>query len=207
MNNTYASISHFGAKDIDIDKNNPLTYCVNGGIYQQFLHGPSSARSGPDCKNCQMFMADYCAQGWDGYCDIASQNGNIVLPNQIAGCNFSPPSIYMTQGNILLRNTAARKYLYSSTGVKHFQKFDPNVPSSPWIYELSPSNCGSLQNEYMVNPSTIDDDEVMNRILVNPIIALDILMGIYTTMKNNGMVGQLQGTKLGAYYKFSGLEI
>ncbi len=207
MNYTYTSISNFGPKDVDPDKNNPLTYCVNGGIYQQFLHGASSANFGQDCKECQMFMSDYCAQGWDGYCDIAAQNGNISLPNQIAGCNFSPPSIYMTQGNILLRNTAARKYLYSSSGVKKFRRFDPNVPSSPWIYEIAPSNDCPLASDYVVDPKAIDNDEVMNRILVNPIIALDILMGIYTTMRKIGTVGQLANTKLGAYYKFSGLEI
>jgi hypothetical protein len=208
MNNTYASISNFGPKDVDPGANNPLTYCVNSGTYQQFLHGASSANFGPDCKECQMFMSDYCAQGWDGYCDIAAQNGNISLPNQLLGCGETVPNIYMTQGNILLRNTAARKYLLASNGTKQFRKFDPNVPSSPWIYEIEAPYCdGPLINEYAVNPSLIDDDPVMNRILVNPIIAVDLLLNIYKTMQKYGKLSQLQNTKLGAYFQFSGLKI
>ena len=62
-------------------------------------------------------------------------------------------------------------------------------------------SCGAQGNnmcvpEYEVNHTTIDNDPVMNKILMNPRIAWDILVNIYNTAVNKGTITKLKGTKL-----------
>ena len=66
------------------------------------------------------------------------------------------------------------------------------------------SDCGGACDagipEYAVNPLTIDTDIVMNKILMNPTIATNILINIYNTMKRRGTLSGLKNTKLGNFY-------
>ena len=77
----------------------------------------------------------------------------------------------MTAGEVLVHNTAARKYLVSMVGAhKKYEPFDPTVATSPLISYWVPSdNCpmtlGKPVPIYAVDPSKIDQDPVMDRIL------------------------------------------
>ena len=104
-----------------------------------------------------------------------------------------------------MRNTATRKYLVKMIGGHlEYQPFDPNVASSPLISEWkSNAQCNAYMKPvpvYAVNPEGINNDPVMNRLLAKPQIALDVLSGIFRTMKKNGTLGKLNGTRLGAFY-------
>jgi len=124
----------------------------------------------------------------------------------ISGCTV-PQEINgrrITQGEILIHNTAARKYLQRMHGGHEvYEPFDPNVASSPVISYYIPGRCtltGRHVATYAVDPSTIDGDVVMDKLLMTPAIAPMILVNIYNTMKNSGELVKLRGTKLGHFY-------
>ncbi len=54
----YAKIVNFGSNQYS-DNNNPLTYCVNSTIDNNFVHGSSAVSYGQHGDKCQMFLSDY----------------------------------------------------------------------------------------------------------------------------------------------------
>ena len=184
--------------------NNPLTYCLGDTVDRNFLHGGAADTLGQHSKHCQLFMSEYCAEGWDEICEYASLNNNIDYPNNFQLCNGASQvaSKNTTAGEVLLRNTAARKYLVTMGNcVKQYQPFDPNVAMSPlissWSNGTGASRCIPV---YAVDPSTIDQDIVMSKLLMKPQIAIDILTNIFNTMKRQNTLQHLEGTKLGKFY-------
>ena len=206
-NNNYANIRNLGP-NTSTEIENPLTYCMNSELSASFLHGSSAHNYRQHSKPCQMFMSEYCAQGWDGFCEKASMNQTTYYPNNLNRCGIPGDiSFTMSLGDALVRNTAKHKYLSKMIGgVKMFRPFDPNVANSPMLSYYT-SNSNSCLSEkamvpvFQVNPKTIDSDPVMNKILMKPQIAMDILINIYNTMSRNGTIGTLMGTKLGKFYQ------
>ena len=205
--NNYSNISKFGS-NISTDSSNPITYCLNTELGNGFAHGSSAHTIGSNSRNCQMFMAQYCAQGWDDFCEVASKNSVTYYPNNLNNCNL-PGDILakeMTLGESLVRNTAKRKYLKKMiNGDLVYEPFDPTVADSPMIsYYVNSNRCNygsGMAPVYEVNPQTIDADPVMNKILQKPQIAMDILINIYNSMTRNGTIGTLMGTKLGKLFQ------
>ena len=206
----YTSIKNFGSNAVS-EVNNPLTYCLTTDLDSAFMHGGQASVLRANSKACQLFLSEYCAQGWDNFCEMASYNQNISFPNgmttQSSGC--PPPGT--TQGDMLIRNTAQRKYLVQMiNGQQVFEPFDPVVASSPMISSWRPLGCqvgsfGQLNMApiYAVDPKTIDDDIVMNKILTRPHIAKDILENIFHNMKRLNTLQNLKGTKLGKFYSIN----
>ena len=201
----YSSISDFGSNAYS-PINNPLTYCVNNTMDQRFLHGGHSDILGQHSRPCQLFMSEYCADKWYAFCEIASHNKSKSYPNNIENCTDSGNISYrdITAGDTLIYNTASRKYLVKMLNAyKKYEPFDPTVPTSPMISYWVSNNCSNAisgVSEYAVDPDKIDDDIVMDKILMNPIIAMNILINIYNTMKRYGTLSKLKTTKLGRFY-------
>lgn len=208
MKSSYKQIIQLGSNAYN-PINNPLSYCIDNTMDQRFLHGGSSDNiAGQSSKACQAFLSDYCAENWDDFCELAASNKSVnQYPNNIQGCLSSgnnTPCMGITQGEILIHNTATKKYLKEMHGcVKKFEPFDPNVATSPmisyWVKDIYTGQKGCVP-VYEVDPLTIDNDIVMDKILERPIIALEILINIYNSMKNNNTLVQLRGTKLGNFY-------
>ena len=214
--NKYTTISNFGKKQKNDVVNNPLTYCINNTYDRQFNHGETVInQEGQHCENCQLFLSDYCAQGWDNFCELASKNKDTRWPNQMELQQNEAilTEIYgLSAGETLIRNTASRKYLVDLiNGEKIFEPFDPNVANSPLISKWIHSTCdknngyynindGKMTPVYSVNPFIIDEDIVMDKILMNPKIAIDILLNIYITMKRKNELIYLNNTKLGNFF-------
>jgi hypothetical protein len=201
---SYSTISNFGPNTYS-PVNNPLTYCIGNNMEQRFLHGGHSDILGENSRECQLFMSDYCSNKWDGFCEIASNSQSTHHPNQVNCMSFvnkHTTSMDLTSGEILLYNTAAEKYLSKMNGAqKKYQPFDPTVATSPMIsYWVSDNTSASVTPEYSVDPDTIDSDIVMDKILSKPSIAMPILINIYNTMRRNGTLHSLKGTKLGNFY-------
>ena len=201
--NDYKSITKFG-KMAPSAINNPITYCINDTIDPYFLHGRDYLNNGgQDCAPCQWFLSDYCAQGWDGYCELASKNTQIRF-GSVMNFNDVNHNLEMTSGEILIRNTAIRKYLIEMKGGKKiFEPFDPTVADSPMVSKWVPDGnyLGiPMTPVYSVDPPTIDTDAVMNKILMKPAIAKDVLIGIYKTTKARGQLNQLKNTNLGKFF-------
>jgi hypothetical protein len=198
MNNKYRSISDFGPNTYQAN-NNPLSYCTVDTINTEFNHPDNSYRITPNSRPCQIFMAQYCSENWNDVCEIMANKpndyygnvGNMVM--QPKGYNYK-----LNEGEILVRNTAARKYLVQMlNGILVSEKFDPLVPDSPTIDTYKGQNLIPI---YAVNPVNIDFDPVMNKLVNNPRIGYDILSNIYNTMKRDGTLIQLSNTKLGTFF-------
>ena len=204
---TYANITNFGPQAGHAPTNNPLSYCLVDDIDNKFQHSTDSGPIGPYSRNCQTFMSDRCAKNWDGYCEFLSKDKYNFAVNQaeIVPCGIRPccPPC-LTAGEILIRNTAERKYVTQILGSEEvWEPFDYNVANSPLIRYWKPKPlgyCGPHTVFYEVNPKGIDNDPVMNKLLAKPEIGKDILESIKNTMKRKGTLQQLKGTKLGNYF-------
>jgi hypothetical protein len=203
-NNSYKSVSNIGSNAYS-PVNDPLTYCIGDNMDQRFLHGGNSYIYGQNSRPCQLFMSEYCAKNWDGFCEVASLNSSVVYPNNFHGCETDADNFgKKTGGEMLIRNTASRKYLVRMNHAKlKYEPFDPTVPTSPLISYWEGDEFYQSQPgipEYAVNPDTIDSDIVMDKILMKPSIAENILINIYNTMKRQGTLPMLKNTKLGRFY-------
>ena len=59
---------------------------------------------------------------------------------------------------------------------------------------------GECVPEFAVDPTLIDADPVMNRLIDKPGIAFQLLVNIYNTMKRKGTLNNLKGTRLGTFF-------
>lgn len=207
--NNYQKISKFGS-NLNSPATNPLSYCIGNTMDQQFLHGGISGRYGQQSRECQLYLGEYCAKNWDGFCEIASQNQNISFPNS-AQPNYNSilgreSNQGLTSGDMIIQNAAANKYLINmNNAYKLNAPFDPTVADSPTISWWVGTGCGgNTANagvpEYAVDPTIIDSDLLMDKILQKPYVARLILVNIYNTMKRLGTLNQLKGTKLGNFF-------
>jgi len=198
---SYARIIRFGQQAQQSPLNDPLSYCVVTDLDNMFTH-TAGKRINKDSVECQMFMSDRCANNWDEVCESESRrNDSYSFPNQVTGKSPLLATQKMSAGDYLIRNTMAKKYLTEASMKCNlsYRPFDVQVPTSPMIREWSPSRTPGCESIYEVNPLTIDSDPVMNRVLMNPSIAIDILVNIYNSMTRNGKIESLKNTKL---YRF-----
>jgi hypothetical protein len=211
---SYKNISQIGNNGYD-PVNNPLTYCIGNSVDNMFAHGAGASRYGANSKHCQAFMSEYCAIGWDKFCEVASKDATTHYTPYEYGAKHG-----LTAGENLIRTTALRKWLVHMDGCeKVYEPFDPLVAASPLINRWIPiSCCEQMKNKqstvkksatgcnsyctptYSVNPQIIDDDILMDKALEKPVIVIDILINIFNTMTNIGNINQLVGTKIGYFF-------
>lgn len=200
----YKNIQNF-ANNLISDDTNPAYLCVNDTLSQKFLNGTNPVITGQTSKQCQMYMSDYCSQNFDSICELASQNTNMTYPNELVfgSINGRPYNLKgLTSGEILIRNTACKKYLVAMGNCKpKLIPFDPTVASSPlvmsWDNSSGENNCNP---QFMVKPEDIDNDIVMNKLIQKPTIALDLLINIYNNHKRVGTLNKLDNTNLGKFF-------
>lgn len=205
----YTCISNFGPAAANAPINNPLSYCLSQTVDTEFNHGAiGETVSGASSRNCQAFMAQYCANNWDGVCEYASKNTAHIYPNQIQKCGSADGVACkgLSAGEILIQNTATRKYLVEMGGDQcsiKYEPFDPTVAASPlvafWYNGCNTQGNGGCVPVYAVDPKKIDNDPVMNKILNKPLIAWSVLINIYNTAKRKNKLDELKGTRI---YRF-----
>lgn len=207
MNYSYAPISQFGKTRQDVNMNDPLTYCLTDTLDKNFQHGAIGVTSGPRSERCQTYMAQRCADKWDGYCEYfyrQNQQPYQQWPNsQIWPDTFEPHfwsgnTSSLSMGDQLLKNTAEAKYCTYPTCAPYTELFDPTNPDSPRLTYWSPvdGSGGGCIPVCRVDPKTIDDDVVMQRMLENPRAAAGTIINICNTSRRLG--DDLSGTRLGA---------
>jgi hypothetical protein len=222
MSCNYSTIANFGPAAGMSAQNDPLSYCLVSGIESGFNHtlGGGGSLLGPESSQCQLFMAQYCAQNNDAACAYAFNDNNVIYPNTVAQCNgpngsCSGPGLGngLTKGQFLLGNVAAEKYLVSmsSNCVRVYEPFDPTVAFSPMVSKWIPSgnSCAGAGNcdspnvcipIYDVNAKTIDFDDIMNRVLAQPWVATQVLINIYNHRMRTRRLEELKNTKLGRFF-------
>lgn len=201
----YKRISNFYPYIANDQNSNPLSYCLSQTTNSGFMHGGiGKTMCGKNSANCQAFMSSYCANKWDDVCEFESNDRSRIYPNtqQLCGHDSEVECKNMNAGDVLIVNTAARKYITQMRGEcsLKFQPFDPTVSSSPLI-SMWEGGCNSQGNNgcvpvYEVDPKKIDDDPVMQKILAKPSIAWGILVNIYNTAVRKGTLKNLHGTNI-----------
>lgn len=197
--NQYPELANVGSNMTSM-ADDPLTYCLNTEMDSSMIHGGiAQTVTAPNSKNCQAYMSEFCAHQWNEFCELASMNDETNVANNLKDSNSRCVYPDITAGEILVRNTAARKYLSKMHNCQlEYEPFDPTVPESPMISTWN--GAGQCIPMYEVNPESIDGDPVMNKILAKPAIAFDVLVNIYNTMKRNGTLHKLHGTNLGQFF-------
>lgn len=200
MNSSYANYSQFG-QNIPIS-NDPLTYCLADTMDSNFQHGSNSVLYGPRSEKCQTFMAQRCAQNWDGFCEYfyRQHSNENTWPNSRAWPDMNQPTqlaqtSQLSLGEQLLKNTVETKYCTYPTCQPTQVPFNELDPHSPKIIYYKDQFGGSCIPVCSVNPLNIDQDVVMNLALDNPRATGNTLINICNTARREGT--NLSGTRLG----------
>ena len=210
MSYSYASISRFGQPSGSPNLNDPLTYCLTDSMDKNFQHGVIGVTSGPRSKRCQSYMAERCATNWDGFCEYFYQehrNPSKQWPNNRSWPDTLVPKFWtgqtssLTIGDQLLKNSAETKYCTYPSCYPRTELFNPLDPNSPRITYWVPrdDSGGGCIPVCRVDPTTVDDDVLMDKMLSNPVASKDTIINICNTARREGV--DLSGTKIGGVCK------
>jgi hypothetical protein len=198
----YRCISNFGTGTTPAPVNDPLSYCLDYTLNNSFIHGAiAQTIGGPNGKHCKAFMSQRCSQNWDESCEYASKNISRHYPNNLEKCVSG--ANFLTAGDILVQNTATRKYLVNMLGNQcnvKYEPFDPTVATSPLVAFWDGRGSGGCVPVYAVDPKNIDSDPVMTKILNKPIIAWSLLINIFNTAKRKNKLEELKGTRIYSFF-------
>lgn len=196
---SYIQARNFGSvSNLPIYNNDPLTYCMESQTSPAFNHSSSWMSIGQNSQPCQVYLATRCAQQWDGICEQLSDISTSATPP--VQTTTQSNGMYLTSGDILLVNTAQKKYLAKMLGTDctiKTSQFDPvSLGGSPYITYY----VGTCYPLYIVDPHIIDSDPVMNKLLSKPWIAIDFFIKLKNSMLQLGLFPALKGTRLGQFY-------
>ncbi|MBL4898472.1 MAG: hypothetical protein JKX76_02365 [Colwellia sp.] len=182
-----------GSADLNQD---PWELCISQDPDAKYTNILSDSH-GQNSKNCQIFMAEDCANDWSDNCDFVYQNASATTyPNQ-ASRSGSTLDINLTAGEKLLQNSAERAYCTFDSRCTAVQyPFDPNNPNSPMLtdYRAPDGSDYQCQKVCTVDPSKMKNDRLMDRMVQNPRACASTLTNIFETTKRQGV--SLKGTKL-----------
>lgn len=153
---------------------------------------------GKGSYNCQLFTAQQCANNWNNFCEIESDNTDVRYPDNVDGLGISQN---LNAGEILIRDTAHMKYIVKMiNGDKKDIPFNPiDINSAKLITWVSKNGLPTIP-VYYVDPTTVDKDPVLIKLLAKPSIAPDILKGLYKTAKRKGNLNEYNDTLLGYWF-------
>jgi len=192
MNGIYKKISSI-APDM-YNNRDPVSMCLVDDINKSFYIGDQAANFKTSSRQCQALMSDVCSVNWDDRCEFLSNNTSMSYPNTVSVFSSKPYNEQMMVGDILVRNTAIKKYCkFKDSDISSYY-FDPTNPDSPLVQEV---NCSASIPQCTVDPKSIDSDVVMNKILANPVQNFDLLQNIYYTCRRGNI--SLEGTKIGKF--------
>lgn len=206
----YANINNFGSTcNTPGGNDDPLSYCLVNTTDKNFQHGSIGHLFGPRSQKCQTYMAQRCAENWDGFCEYyyrANQPSSDQWPNQRAWPNTDQLRAWdrlgrptLSNGNQLLQNAGERRFCTYLNCKPRCELFDPTNPSSPTITYYDNTSLSSCVPVCDQIPDNIDQDPVMNRMLANPQAAAPTLINICNTARRTGR--DLSGTKIGKFCK------
>lgn len=203
----YKTIADFGQNTCGYEPRDPLTMCLADTMDKSFMNGGIARLFGPKSRKCEAFMADRCAKNYDGYCEYYYQNKDTGTPLSQPYPNSLQDRPWMNRfgltnpvltGDQFLQNVAERKYCRYANCVPTYEPFNPLDVHSPMVtYYVDPVNSNNVCIPICdkINPATLDNDPVMNRMLANPDAASSTLINICNTANRTGI--DLKGTKLG----------
>ena len=195
---SYRTISDFGK--IRNSNANPWSYCAIQGPDTNFAHPPLGDVYGPNSTNCQAWMAQECAKEWSDMCEYVYQTQTTrAYPNTL-NVNLGQDRVNTnTAGQNLVANSVERAFCSYANCVPIEQPFDPTVVGSPpfTTYVPADGNPGTCIPVCSVNPDTVDNDPLVDKMLENADVCSSTLTSIFNTAMREGT--SYQGTKLHPY--------
>lgn len=188
---------------------NPITYCMFSTLGTQFMHGSSTSNLlyGNYNPTCESYMAQHCAQNWDGFCDAYTKmNVDTYWPNagSIDGVSYNFAQAFLknnkpTYGEQLVRNTVNFKFLFYPDAKKSIGPFDPNTANSPDMIHFSNLGSGPSLIKHIQN---IDNNEYVSKMLENPLVCFDVIARLYLGyLRKEPTTRNFKGSKLEKYFK------
>ena len=174
------------------DSSNPLTYCLFPTLSSQFLHGSQSSNLlyGTYNPSCQNFMAEYCSNNWDKFCDTYEiLNTDQSKPNNAARDpeNFVYAQTFLknnqpTLGEMLVRNAVSLQFIDYPFIHKKKEPFDPATTGSPMITIYRNKNIGPS----VIKPiRDINKNHFIHKMLDNQKACFDVIARLYAGYVNN----------------------
>jgi hypothetical protein len=200
----YVPISKFGTKLNRIQTLDPVAASVYSDIDASFDKGELAIRYGPRHRTSQLYMAERCAKNWDGACEFLSRNddnNSVCNQGRVASALFrtlNPPGSE-TIGDILVENTAVRRFCDLSSCAISAEPYNPNDPDSAWV--KSYGCCGTTQClPVCMPPDDSDADIVMNKVLDKPQLHMDLLVNMYKNVNKTGTREKYVNTRVGRVF-------
>lgn len=172
-----------------------LDTTINGNFYM----GKPNFQYGSRTLNGQLLLSNYVAENAslsDQFDDISLAAINLKgkgFPNNVPGCSqscYQCPESDNQYGDMIVENAARMKYCVYPSGSYYQFPYNPTDPNSPILTQIIGSNTPVCT----VDPSTIENDPLMNKILEAPEKHTNLLANIYKNTSG------LEGTRLGAFY-------
>lgn len=200
----YVPIAKFGASMNPVMSIDPVAASIYKDPDSDFDIGEMAIRYGPRTRESMLYMADRCAKNWDGACEFLSRNrDNNVVCNQarISSPLFrrlNPPGSE-TIGDILVENTAVRRFCDLSSCAVTSEPYDPTNPRSAWVKQYG--CCGTTTClPVCMPPDDPDNDIVLNKVLDKPDLHLDLLVNMYKNVNRTGMRNKFANNRVGRIF-------
>ena len=200
-NPNYAKYSDFGNNQISRD---PLSYTMNETYDRKFLESSIGNYLGPRSRNGQEYMSQRCAENWDGMCSyymFDNAFGNpittrqYIQPNMVGGHSFNGQASNLSIGEQLLQNAFMKRFCSFKGPMELTDELvNPLDPSSPVVHIIK-NKQDLIPVCNLIDPKTIDDDNLMNEALDNGELCKVGLINVC----NNTQHMDLSGTRLGKF--------
>ncbi len=208
--NPYAKIANFGHIS-NVLKTDAVGYSIYRDIDSFLDIGPTAADYGPSAEKSHLFMSERCSKNWDGACELMSRNNEQARSNVggILSSSFykRPPPSDLSIGDVMVENTAVRRFCDLTTCSVEKESFNPSDPESPMVSKIGGKNCYDCQPICMP-PSQPDDDIVLNKVLDYPEKHVDLLVNMYKNVMKKGKRDSYKNTRIGMVFdildKYSG---
>lgn len=198
----YVPIKKFGVALNDQLKTDPVGESVYRDVNTFLDIGPLARRYGPNTEESQTYMAQKCAENWDGACEFLSRNNDTNHPNvgKINSVLFkSAQPEDMTVGDYLVDNAATRRFCNMDSCAMTETLYNELDPTSPLVKQYGPSINKRCLPVCSV-PENPDEDTVLNKVLLQPYKHLDLLLNLYWNTRNQNKMSSLTNTKIGKIF-------
>lgn len=200
----YVPIAKFGNSMNPVMSIDPVASSIYKDIDADFDIGEMAINYGPRTKGSMLYMAERCSKKWDGACEFLSRNqDNDAICNQakISSPLFRRVNVPGTQtiGDILVENSAVRRFCDLSSCAVTSEPYDPTNPNSVWTKQYG--CCGTTTClPVCMPPENPDSDILMNKVLDKPQLHLDLLINMYKNVNKRKMRVKYVNTRIGRIF-------
>ena len=199
--NPYAKIANFGNLNPAL-KTDAVAYSIYQDLGSYFQIGANASDFGPSSEKSQLFMSERCSKNWDGACELMSRNKQQALSN-VGGVSStlfsSKPSPDLTIGDVMIDNSAVRRFCNMDSCSITKESFNPLDSDSPMITKYGECSYENCQPVCMPPPDP-DTDVILNKVLDFPDRHVDLLKNMYNNVIKSGKRANYKNTRIGMVF-------